>query len=241
MTSTDAFPTRRHRFASLIPQKYVPILMTLALLVSMFTIGSIRYPGFATGQVILNVFIDNAFLLVVAVGMTFVILTGGIDLSVGAVVALSTLMLALLVKHGWPTLLAIVVVLVIGATLGWRWGLSSTTSRSSRSSSRSPGCSSPAASATRSPSTPSRSRSPATSRSRSTRSIFRATLYVTPAVVIALVAVLVGVYVLHYTRLGRNVYAIGGNEQSALLMGLPVAGRRSPSTRSAASARRSAA
>ena len=51
-----------------------------------------RYPGFATGQVILNLFIDNSFLLVVAVGMTFVILTGGIDLSVGSVVALSTLL-----------------------------------------------------------------------------------------------------------------------------------------------------
>ncbi len=76
MTSTT-LPTRRHRIPSLIPQKYVPILMTLALLVSMFTVGSIRYPGFATGQVILNVFIDNSFLLVVAIGMTFVILTGG--------------------------------------------------------------------------------------------------------------------------------------------------------------------
>ena len=44
----------------------------------------------ASAQVILNIFVDNAFLLVVAVGMTFVILTGGIDLSVGAVVALAT-------------------------------------------------------------------------------------------------------------------------------------------------------
>ena len=96
--------------------------MTLALLATMFTIGSIRYPGFATGQVVLNVFIDNSFLLIVSIGMTFVILTGGIDLSVGAVVALSTLMLALLVKHGWPTLLAILVVLVIGSTLGWTMG-----------------------------------------------------------------------------------------------------------------------
>ena len=41
--------------------------------------------------------------------------------------------------------------------------------------------------------------------------------------VVAFGAVLVGIYVLHYTRLGRNVYAVGGNEQSALLMGLPVA------------------
>ena len=48
-------------------------------------------------------------------------------------------------------------------------------------------------------------------------------LSVSTSVVIALVAVGVAGYVLHYTRMGRNVYAIGGNEQSALLMGLPVA------------------
>src|SRR4249920_2655015 len=101
MTSS-AVPERRTRVGLRIPQKYVPILMTLALLASMFTIGSIRYPGFATGQVVLNVFIDNSFLLVVAIGMTFVILTGGIDLSVGAVVALTTLIAASLLKAGWP-------------------------------------------------------------------------------------------------------------------------------------------
>jgi simple sugar transport system permease protein len=33
--------------------------------------------------------------------------------------------------------------------------------------------------------------------------------------------VLLGVYLAHFTRFGRNVYAIGGSEQSALLMGLP--------------------
>ena len=51
--------------------------------------GRCSTTAFSTGQVIFNVFIDNGFLLVVAVGMTFVILTGGIDLSVGSVVALS--------------------------------------------------------------------------------------------------------------------------------------------------------
>jgi simple sugar transport system permease protein len=44
----------------------------------------------------------------------------------------------------------------------------------------------------------------------------------TPAVFIALVAVAVGFYVLHKTRFGRTVYAIGGGETSATLMGLPV-------------------
>ena len=64
MTSS-AVPERRTRVGPRIPQKYVPILMTLALLASMFTIGSIRYPGFATGQVVLNVF-RNATLFTVS-------------------------------------------------------------------------------------------------------------------------------------------------------------------------------
>ncbi|WP_444544533.1 ABC transporter permease subunit, partial [Rhizocola hellebori] len=47
--------------------------------------------------------------------------------------------------------------------------------------------------------------------------------FVSPSVLIAFAVVLIGAYVLAYTRLGRSVYAIGGNQQSALLMGLPVA------------------
>ena len=47
-------------------------------------------------------------------------------------------------------------------------------------------------------------------------------MYVTTAVLVALAVVVVGVYVLHYTPLGRNVYAVGGNAESALLIGLLV-------------------
>ncbi|MEO8222110.1 MAG: sugar ABC transporter permease YjfF, partial [Specibacter sp.] len=61
---------------TLTTSKYLPITVTLALFVLMFTVGSIIFPGFFSGQVILNLFVDNAFLLVLAVGMTFVILTG---------------------------------------------------------------------------------------------------------------------------------------------------------------------
>ena len=49
---------------------------------------------------------DNAFLIVLAVGMTFVILTGGIDLSVGSVVALSTMIAARTLEVGWSPCLA---------------------------------------------------------------------------------------------------------------------------------------
>ena len=58
--------------------------------------------SFFSPQVFLNLFIDNAFLLIVAIGMTFVILSGGIDLSVGSVIALTTMVsAALLEHHGW--------------------------------------------------------------------------------------------------------------------------------------------
>ena len=63
------------------PSQYRPVLATLALFVGLFAAGGIRYEGFASPQVVLNLFFDNAFLIVLAVGMTFVILTGGIDLS----------------------------------------------------------------------------------------------------------------------------------------------------------------
>ena len=79
--------------------KYLPLVATVSLFVAMATFGSVSYNGFFSAQVFLNLLIDNAFLVIVAVGMTFVILTGGIDLSVGSVVALSTMVLASLVEH----------------------------------------------------------------------------------------------------------------------------------------------
>jgi ribose/xylose/arabinose/galactoside ABC-type transport system permease subunit len=60
--------------------KYVPLIATVSLFVATIVFGSIRYDGFFAPQVFLNLLIDNAFLCIVAVGMTFVILTGGIDL-----------------------------------------------------------------------------------------------------------------------------------------------------------------
>ena len=68
--------------------RYAPTAATIGLFLAMFAAGAVMYPGFLSGQVFLNLLIDNTFLIVLAVGMTFVILTGGIDLSVGSVVAL---------------------------------------------------------------------------------------------------------------------------------------------------------
>ena len=69
-------------------RKFIPLLATVSLFAAMSAYGGFAYSGFFSIQVFFNLLIDNAFLLVVAVGMTFVILSGGIDLSVGSVVAL---------------------------------------------------------------------------------------------------------------------------------------------------------
>ncbi|MET9960364.1 galactofuranose ABC transporter, permease protein YjfF [Streptomyces sp. NPDC006326] len=204
---------------------YIPLLVTSALLISMFGAGSVQYDGFFSGQVLLNLLIDNAFLLVVAVGMTFVVLTGGIDLSVGAMVALSTMVSAWLVEqHGWPPLLVIPLVLAVGtgAGLGMGWvihsfeiqpfivtlagmflarGLCYTISIDSISLT-----------------------DPAYTAFAQTRIPLPGGLFVSPSVLIAVGVLVIAFVVLHYTRLGRNVYALGGSEQSARLMGLP-AGR----------------
>ncbi len=200
-----------------------PVVASVLLLLAMVAFGSVMYTGFFSAQVFLNLLIDNAFLLVVAVGMTFVILTGGIDLSVGSVVALTTMVSAALVEHRhWSPGLVIPLVLaggaVFGALQGWlihrfrlqafivtlagmflARGLCYVISIDSIS------ITDPTFTAIAQARVP----------------LFGgAALSVGSLIALALFAV--AVFVAHGTAFGRNVYAIGGSEHSALLMGLPV-------------------
>ena len=98
--------------------KYGPVIVTAVLFIAVFVIGGVRYRGFFSGQVFLNLLVDNSYLIVLAVGMTFVILTGGIDLSVGAVVALSGMIAASLLQTGWSPGVVIPLLLVLTSVLG---------------------------------------------------------------------------------------------------------------------------
>ena len=98
-------------------------LVTVLLLAAMLLLGGARYDGFLSLQVMLNLLIDNAFLLVIAIGMGFVILSGGIDLSVGAVLALATMISAWLLQVAhWPAPLVLAAVLLLGAGFGGAMG-----------------------------------------------------------------------------------------------------------------------
>jgi simple sugar transport system permease protein len=202
--------------------RYLPAIATGVLLIVALGIGGLLYDNFLTGQVLANVLISNSHLVVLSVGMTFVILTGGIDLSVGAVVALSAMIAARLMDAGWPAVAALPVVLLSGATLGLLVGSMVHYMRIQ------PFIATLAAMflarglcyVISIESIPIRERF-FVFMSRQRISVGPDTT-VTPAVIIALLIVAVGFFVLHYTRFGRTVYAIGGSEQSAVLMGLPV-------------------
>jgi ribose/xylose/arabinose/galactoside ABC-type transport system permease subunit len=220
MTAIDLTPTTGR--ARRLDRRYLPVIGTFVVLALMLIIGGTRYENFLTPAVISNLFINNAHLIVLAVGMTFVILTGGIDLSVGAVLALSSIISAALFQAGWPAVVVLPLAVLAGTVIGLAHGVMihvfgvqpfvatlagmffarglcfliapESIGIKNESFVTLAGWSAPLGD-------------------------FR----VTSSVLIALIVVAIGFVALHYTRLGRTVYAIGGGEQSALLMGLPVA------------------
>ncbi|WP_194819926.1 galactofuranose ABC transporter, permease protein YjfF [Nocardia sp. XZ_19_385] len=204
--------------------RYVPVLATAVLFVIMYGIGMTRYPAFGHPQVFVNLLIDNAFLLVLAVGMTFVILTGGIDLSVGAVLAVSTVISAWLVTvHQWPPLAAMALILLGGTGFGAAMGavihyfeiqpFIVTLAGMFLARGLSYVISTDSITIT----------DPTYTRLAQQRIHLGSEVFVSASMLVALAVIAAAFVVLHYTRLGRTVYALGGNEQSALMMGLPVA------------------
>lgn len=214
------------------------LAVTVGLLVFMYVLGIIIYheAGFARFQIFLNMLIDNAGLLIAASGMTMVMITGGIDISVGSVIGLVCMIISYSMEiKGLGIVPAILVCLlfgvVFGALQGWLisymelqpfiitlaglFGCRGITAIIS-------------------------SEQIAITKNEAFLAIAKKDIYlpeflgyvnrkgkviapfIHPSVIIALIAVAVIWYILKYTRFGRNLYAIGGSEQSALLMGVNV-------------------
>jgi simple sugar transport system permease protein len=97
----------------------LPIFATTAVFLVGFLLCSLIFPNFASLRVVMNLLTDNAFLGIVAVGMTFVIISGGIDLSVGSVIGFTTIFLALAIER-WdvPPLVAFAAILLLCAVFG---------------------------------------------------------------------------------------------------------------------------
>jgi simple sugar transport system permease protein len=100
-----------------------PVLITAIVLVAGFALCAVQFPNIASTRVVGNLLTDNAFLGIVATGMTFVIISGGIDLSVGSVIGFTTVFVALAIERwGVPPLIAFVAILALSAAFGAAMG-----------------------------------------------------------------------------------------------------------------------
>lgn len=207
-----------------IGKKYIPLAATALVLVLLFTIASVRYNNFCTLRNIANLFYDNAFLGIAAIGMTFVILTGGIDLSVGSMIGFTTIFVASMIQHhGMHPIAAWPLALLFGSGFGCFMGLLIQLYKLppflvtlggmffARGMAfvvymESVGIEHPLY----------------TSLIDSVRIPLGPRASMSLAALIFLAMFVFALYLAHFTRFGRNVYAVGGNEQSAVLMGLPV-------------------
>ncbi len=215
------------------------LLITVILFVVMYAAGCIVYAdkGFTHLQTFLNILINNAGLICITAGMTCVMLTGGIDISVGSVVAMDCMFLAVGMEHwGMKSPVLMLLVLVIGVVFGivqgfciayldiqpfivtmagmfFARGMTAVICTDQVSI---------VSDAFFVKLSNMKLNIPFNIGAYENKKGILQVPYVRITVVIALLVVLLIFLMLKYTKFGRSIYAVGGNSQSATLMGLDV-------------------
>jgi len=193
-------------------------LGTLSGLLGLILVLWALTPHFLTISNLLNIAEQATIIAIVAAGMTFVIITGGIDLAVGSVLAFSGVVMASALLRGLPLPLALMIGLGVGLACGLVNGLLITVGRL------------PPFIATLGMMSVARGAAlmftegrPISGFAEGFRSLATGEVLRVPApVIIMIVVYVVAHFVLSRTKLGRYSYAIGGNEEAALLSGINV-------------------
>lgn len=193
---------------------------TLVGLISLIAVVAVLSPSFFTVSNLLNVLRQTSINAVIAAGMTFVILTGGIDLSVGSILGFSGAMAASLLVSGQNMLVVVLLSLTFGAGIGFLNGVIISKGKLQ------PFIATLAtmtilrgATLVFTDGKPVSFGSSAGALSFS--NIGGGTLFGIPNPVLIMIAIfLVCYYVLHQTKIGRYTYALGGNEESTKLSGI---------------------
>jgi simple sugar transport system permease protein len=201
-----------------------PLVATAVIFAIAYALAVMQFPTMFSTRVLGNFLTDNAFLGITAVGMTFVILSGGIDLSVGAVIGFTGVLIAVLISWaGWHPLAAFTMALAIAAAFGGTMGLAIhflqvpafIVTLAGMFLARG------GASVITRDSIPVNHEFYGWISSLLIRLPGGGRLSVIGLLMIAVF--IIGALVAHRTKFGSYVYALGGNETSASLMGVPVA------------------
>lgn len=209
------------KLGKMVTSKYFSFGVTAVLFTILYGIGILTFKGFAKPQVFLNLLIDNAALIIVTTGLSFVLITGGIDISVGGVVAFTCMSSAYMLEYTEiPVVMVIGIVLILGIIFGFVQGFLITefemqpfiVTLAGQFFTR--GITAVISTETINITDP------------VYNTIASSRIYVLPkgfvsiGVIVAIVTLVVATWVIKYTAFGRRVYAVGGSEQSATLMGL---------------------
>ncbi|MDY5164051.1 ribose ABC transporter permease [Leuconostoc falkenbergense] len=193
----------------------------LALIV-LALITTVMNPSFLDPNNLLNLLRQVSINGLIAFGMTFVILTGGIDLSVGAILALTPALSAMMITSGVPTLIAMLIGIIFGGLLGGLNGLIITKGGAA------PFIASLATMTIfRGATYVFTNGNPITSKAMNNSFIFqfigRGYFFGIPVpVIIMLISFFILYILLHKMTFGRKTYALGGNEKAAFVSGIKV-------------------
>lgn len=236
MENKKKAPKRQSFWNKLLNPNFIMVYAAIVIFLIIYAYGAIRYgsKGFTTLRTFVNMFINNSYYGISAVGMTMVLITGGIDLSVAAVASLTGMIIAygtgvMGIHPAICILFSFVVGIGLGLLMGFTIhylnvpafittltgmflarGVCSLISRESLTIEH-----------------------PFIDALAGFKIYFKHYVdgewvkikpitFINLNFIMFIVMILIGYFILQRTRFGRNVYAIGGNEHSAKLMGLPV-------------------
>ncbi|WP_422370533.1 galactofuranose ABC transporter, permease protein YjfF [Hoeflea sp.] len=207
---------------ALFNKKYLPFYATVLVFLAIFLIGGGMYKNFLSSRVFGNILADNSFIIIAAIGATFVILSGGIDLSIGSMIGFVGVCMAVLDSLGWNPLATSLVMLAFGfgfgAFQGWvieeldiqpfiitlaglflLRGMCFMVTINSV---------------------------PITHEWADLYSDIKVGLpgkgILRSSALVMLASLAVAIFIAHFTRFGANVYALGGDKESARLMGVNI-------------------
>ncbi|NMM43664.1 sugar ABC transporter permease YjfF [Rhodospirillaceae bacterium KN72] len=203
-------------------KKYLPLAATIAVFIGLFLIGGGLYRNFLSTMVLGNILADNAFIIIAALGATFVILSGGIDLSIGSMIGFVGVCMAVLDSMGWHPMVSAGLMILFGIAYGAFQGFVIDFCRIQPFIITLAGLfllrgacfmvtldSVPihhdfvdAYAAAKIP--------------LPGRGVLRS------SALVMLASLVLAIVIAHFTRFGTNVYAIGGDKESARLMGVPI-------------------
>ena len=203
-------------------ERYLPLLATILVFAALFVTGGLLYNNFFSTLVLGHLLVDNAFIITAAIGTTFVILSGGIDLSIGSMIGFVGVVMANLDAAGWHPLASAALMLSFGVLFGAFQGFIIDFCEIQPFIITLAGLFMLRGSCFMVNLNSVPLRHPFVDAFASANIRLPGGGFLASSAIVMLVALAAAIVIAHFTRFGTNVYAIGGDRASAALMGVPM-------------------